>query len=314
MKTTKTIAAVAMAGAVTLSPMLALADTGADVSVNADAQASTSANHSFIESIKARFDAEANSSTTLDHQDGMKAAIAAKKADIQAAVQAKKDEVQQKHASTTEARGEKLVDTRISILQKLEARINDMKRLTSDEKSAIVAQVDVQIAALTSLKSQISSDASTTTLVADLKTIRPDYRTYLLVLPRTAILAAGNRVLNIVDQMTTEGSKLQTRITAAQNSGMNVSAAQAAYADYTSKIADAKVQGQAAIDLVKDLQVDQGDTATLNANTAALKSARTKLEAARADLKAARKDMSTIMQTLKVKGSVTASTTAETNH
>ena len=151
-------------------------------------------------------------------------------------------------------------------------------------------------------------------MIADLKTIAPDYRTYLLTLPRTAVVAAADRALTIASEMDTIGAKLQARITAAQNAGANVSSAQSAYADYQAKVADAKVQAQAALDLVLNLQPDQGNATVRASNTAALKSARTKLQAATADLKAARKDMQAITQVVKGKGvNAAASTTVSTN-
>ncbi len=77
------------------------------------------------------------------------------------------------HMAAMSARGQQAVEVRIDTLQKLEARIDAMARLTSDEKDALKAQIAAQIDALASLKAQISSDASSTTLAADLKTIRP---------------------------------------------------------------------------------------------------------------------------------------------
>lgn len=296
MTQTKKIAALALAGAVAFSPLFALADDSVDVHV--DTEASTSGSRSLMENIKLHVGAHASTTASTSRKEDR---------------EQKQEDQQAKHEQQRQDRGEKLVDNRISILQKLEARINDMKRLTADQKSAIVADLTAQINALTSLRTQIASDASTTTLIADLKAIRPDYRTYLLVMPRTALIAAADRVMDITTQMTAEGTKLQARITDAQHAGADVSAAQSAYADYQAKVSDAKVQAQAAIDLVSKLNVDKSDATTMAANTAALKAARTKLQAARTDLKDARQDMAKIMQAVKGKGSVTASTTASTH-
>lgn len=285
---TKTLATLAIAGAVTLSPMLALADTSVNVTASTSSNGSISVGANASSSAERRQDREQN-----------------------------REERQQDRISKQQNHGERLIDNRISALQRLEDRVNSMKRLTADQKTSLTADLTAQISALTALKAKISSDTSTTTLAADLKTIGPDYRVYLLVLPRTTIIAAADRVLDIADEMTTDGVKLQARITAAQNAGMNVSVAQSAYADYTAKIVDAKTQAQAAIDLVLKLNVDNGNSAAQAANTAALKAARTKLQAARTDLREARQDMRKVMHALKVKGmhvGVTATTTASTTH
>jgi hypothetical protein len=62
-------------------------------------------------------------------------------------------------------RGSTLVDVRIDMLQKLEARIKDMKRLTDDEKSAISAALTADKRAQ-DLKTKIASTTSTSTLIA----------------------------------------------------------------------------------------------------------------------------------------------------
>lgn len=288
MNRTKKLATIALAGAVALTPMLAFADD----SVSADASVQTNVKHPLLGGVEARFSAgDQRDASSTDHKAAR----------------------EQDRLDKGQTKGENAVDMRVSLLQKLEDRINAMKRLTSDEKSSISAEITAQISALTDLKTKIGSDTSTTTLIADLKTIRPDYRTYILVLPRTAIIAASDRVMTIVDQMTTVGTKLEARITDAKNAGADVSAAESAYTDYQAKIADAKVQAQAASDLVINLKVDSGDASAQAANTTALKSARTKLQAAHADLVAARKDMATIIAAVKGKGTVTASTTASVN-
>lgn len=298
MNRTKKIATIALTGAIAFAPMLALADDSA--SVSADATVQTGEKHPFLSSIEARIsgkhdgkdDASNTASSTDDKNKGDHG-------------QNKIDKGQEKGANA--------VDARITLLQKLEGRISAMKRLSSDEKTSLSAEVNAQISALADLKAKIGSDTSTSTLIADLKSIRPDYRTYLLVLPRTAIIAASDRVMTIVDQMTIVGTKLETRITAAKAAGADVSAAESAYTDYQAKVADAKVQAQAANDLVLNLKVDSGDATVQAANTAAIKSARTKLQAAQADLVAARKDMTTIISAVKGKGTVTASTTVSTH-
>ncbi len=73
-------------------------------------------------------------------------------------------------------------------------------------------------------------------------------------------------------------------------------------ADFQAKVADAKVQAQAASDLVADLKADNGDQTALLTNLSALKSARAKLQTAHADLVAARKDMAAIIGGVKGKG------------
>jgi len=280
--------ALTLMGAMALSPMLAFAQTptSASANINVNLHAANVAQHAGM-----NIGAHIGSSTGPHIQKQVKDA--------------------QDRIDAATMRGGKLVDSRVSMLQKLETRISDMTRLSSDEKDSLSTDITAQINELVSLKVKIGDDTSTSSIVADIKTIRPDYRSFLLTLPRAALMSAADRELDIAAQMDTVGDKLETRISDAKDDGKDVSASETAYADFKDKVADAKVQAQAAIDLVKDLKADSGDKTELSANLDALKNARAKVKAARQDLVAARKDMATIMQGIGVHVDVQASSTAD---
>lgn len=206
-------------------------------------------------------------------------------------------------------RGDGEITSRIDSLNKMIARLNDATRLTPDAKASLSAELTAQITALTNLKTQIDSSA-TTTLKTDVQSITKDFRVYALVLPKAAIDAAADRIMTIAAQMETLSTKITARITATQTAGVDVSAAVTAHTDFDAKVADAKVQATAAVNEVANLSVDAGATTTLAANTTALKDAKTKIDAAQADLKAARMDVDTILKAIKGKGIVAATTTA----
>lgn len=221
---------------------------------------------------------------------------------------------QDDHIEKIAERADAAVENRINLLEKLSERIDSMKRISSDDRNSLSAEISAQITALTELKARIASDTSTTSVKADAKSIAPDFRIYALVAPKAAITAGADRVLAITTQMTTVGTKLEARISDAKAAGKDMTTSDAAYADFQAKVADAKTEAQAAITLVADLQVDNGDATVRASNTAALKSAREKLKAADADLRAARTDMKTIILAIKGTGvHAEASTTAETN-
>jgi len=191
------------------------------------------------------------------------------------------------------------IDKRLASLDLLAKRISEMKNLTADQKAEILATITAQKNELTALKVKIASDTSTTTLKADLESVSKAHRTYRLVIPSTAITAAAGRVTTIVSQMQVFGAKIEARITAIKADGKDATAAEAAYADFKAKIADAKVQADAAAALVANLQADNGVDATAEANNAALKSAKAKIELANKDLKDARKDIGVILKGVK---------------
>ncbi|MDB4992385.1 MAG: hypothetical protein JWL75_630 [Parcubacteria group bacterium] len=301
MKTLNRLTTAAIGASLVFTPMLALADT------NVDAQANTSVRGGFLSGI-----------FHSNEDKGVKADV---NASMHSSSSAEKDNKenngnhlgQMKNGANGEVRADNSIDARVGALSKLSARLNDAKQLTAEEKTSFMAMIQTQIDALNALKAKIGNDISTSTMRDDAGHIRTEFRTYALVLPRAAITAASDRILNIAANMDTVGAKLNTRIDAAASSSVNVTAARASYTDYLAKVADAKVQAKAAASLVVNLSADNGNATVYATNTAALKAAAAKLVIARADLKAARKDMSDILKAVKGTGA-TATTTAQTSH
>jgi hypothetical protein len=309
MKTLNRITTIAIGTSLALTPVLAFADTNVQTTSGTQGgflsglyQRNEDTNNKGID-VKADFE----SSTSAEHD----------------ASSTEKDHSKKEHSNNglhlgqgknLEAHADASIDGRINALEKIEARLNSSTQLTATEKATFATMIQTQIDALTALKAKIGNDTSTSTMHDDKGTIRPEFRTYALVLPRITILAASDRLLSTASNMETVGAKLNTRITAASSS-VNVTAARASYTDYVAKVADAKVQAQAAANLVVNLSSDNGNATVFAANTAALKAAKLKLDAARADLTAARKDMRDILKDLKIEHSDEshATTTAHTS-
>ena len=204
------------------------------------------------------------------------------------------------------------IEKRVTDLTGLSGRINAMVHVDAATKASLSASLQADITALTNLKAKISADTDAATLKADVASITDAYRIYVLVGPQTRILAAADRASTIGDMITALNVNLETRITAAQAAGKDVSTIVAAQTDMTSKVADAKLQASTAISAVSGLTPDNGDAAKLAANTAALKQARADINVAATDLKEAQKDVKTIIAAIKGFG-ITASTSASTS-
>jgi hypothetical protein len=213
-------------------------------------------------------------------------------------------------------RADREIARRIDALTSLRARVNAMARISANDKSSLSSTIDAQINAMTALRSEIANDASSTNATSSLKTdiqsITKSYRIYALVLPQGSIEAAADRVLNVATMLTTLTTELQTRITAAQSAGHDMSTSVSAIADMNAKIADAKLQANAAVSAIANLKPDNGDQTIKTSNTAVLKDARAKVRAGQQDLVAARKDAGTIVKAL-LSVSVSASASSTTN-
>lgn len=211
-------------------------------------------------------------------------------------------------------RADQEISRRITNLNNLAARIGEMKKLSSSEISNLASSTQGQVSNLTALKAKIDADTDLTTLRTDVQSVTKSYRIYMLVIPQTAIMAAADRVMTIVDAMNIIGGKIQARITSAQSSGKDVTSLQTAFSDLTAKLADADTQAQAAIAEVSGLTPDNGVQTQMQANANALKDARSKIKTAQQDLVAARKDAGTIAKGLRgLGGGPASSTTASTS-
>ena len=106
---------------------------------------------------------------------------------------------------------------------------------------------------MNSLATQITADGnSTTSLKTDIQSITGSYRIFALIIPQGAIEAATDRIMTIVSDMTTIGTKLQARIGSSASASVT-----SALADYNAKIADANTQAQAAASKISSLTPDR---------------------------------------------------------
>ncbi len=202
----------------------------------------------------------------------------------------------------------KEIDQRIESLNKLTARVNEMRRLTDAQKSGIITQIQGLVTSLTTLKTKIAIDmtASSTdqsVLKEDMESITKSYRIYALIMPQIHIIATVDRIATLGSSLTTVGTKLQTRIDLATTTDTTV--LKATLVSYTTHIANANTQAQAALNLVLPLVPDNGDKAVQDKNMAALKEARANIKKAMEEIALARKDAETIIKALSPKSAKT---------
>jgi len=218
--------------------------------------------------------------------------------------------------TTAQTRADNEISRRVKALNALSTRVNGMVKISTDNKSSLDSTIQAQITAMNNLQAQIASDASsdsTSSLKADIQSITKSYRIFALIIPQGAIEAGADRVLDIAGMFTTLAGNLQTRITAAQSAGNDMSTSVSALADMNTKVTDANTQANAAVSEITSLQPDNGVASVMASNTATLKDARSKIQAGQQDLVAARKDAGTIVKALMaIKGSSGSASTSAT--
>ena len=208
----------------------------------------------------------------------------------------------------SEGRADQEIDRRTTNLNDLIAKVADIKNLSASDKTSISTALGNQVTALAQLKTKVDADTDAAILKTDVQSVTSSYRIYALILPQVRIIIASDRVVTIAGEMQLLAAKFESRISAAQSAGTDMTAAAAAYADFNAKVSDAGTQAQAAVTGIATLVPDNGDKTVMASNTAALKAARAKVAASQQDLVAARKDATAIVAA--VKGQPTAPVSA----
>jgi len=215
----------------------------------------------------------------------------------------------QNRMDAMENRGDKATADRIDSLNKLEARIQSLRNLSDDQKAALTAQIQVAIANMTNIQAKLQSDTTSAALKADLQTIAPDYRVYLLVMPQVSLLSAADRVDTLVQSLQTIQSKIQSRLTGNASLSSNTTIS-ADLSDMSAKLSDASSLAASVKTEISGLKPDSGDATLKASNTAALKDARAKIQTAHQDLQAVRKDAGDIVKLIKGAGVNAGATTS----
>src|SRR5579872_2436785 len=108
------------------------------------------------------------------------------------------------------ARGDTMIQARLTTLSNLLTRIQNDTRLSTDEKSSFTADVNTTTTNLQALKTKLDADTDATTALADAKSIVTSYRIYLIFEPK-------ERLLIIDDNLSTASTTLSGLITQIQN-------------------------------------------------------------------------------------------------
>jgi hypothetical protein len=187
-----------------------------------------------------------------------------------------------------QSKGTAEIDRRLSNLTAATAKLAASTKLTAADKTALTTQVQDEITGLTALKAKLAAETAIAGARADVVSIVADYRVYVLVLPKTRLVASADRFAAAEDNLTSLYTKLKGKVPATD------AASTAKLADMQSHIAAAQtISGSLASKLLA-LQ-----PTGYNANHAVLMQYRATLKTAQADLVAARDDAKAVRGTLK---------------
>lgn len=204
--------------------------------------------------------------------------------------QMRKQENDENRTENLKKRATEEIERRIVSLNKVRERISKIKRLTDARRAELVSSIQVEISNLTALNSKIQSETDIEVLRVDVKSIITSYRIYLLYLPMTRIIVAGDELLNTANKLSDLATKLTRIVEEAKSQGENTASLEALLVDMKAKITNVNLQANNAINLVAPLKPSGYPD-----NKTTLATARTMLQTAWKDLQDARLDAQKII-------------------
>lgn len=231
----------------------------------------------------------------------------------------KKEAIEEKKIERVKTAADKELDKRIEDLGKVADRIKEFKNLGDTDKATITSQINGLIGSLNSLRAEIETTTSTTSLKQARESIKNNYRIYALAIPQINIVASADRMITLVSMMNIVGAKLESKISTLATStaitSANIASAKKSLSEMKDKLVEAQKLAQDAVLVVSVLVPDQGDKTVMDSNLAVLKDARTKIKNAQANIAAVKKSAETIVKLLKKDPAnrKVSTTTPETN-
>lgn len=203
------------------------------------------------------------------------------------AVTAEQTANQQTRVQNIITKGNQEISRRLTSLNNLTAKINAATKLTASNKTALSSEVATEISGLTALKTKLDAETTIAGAKADAQQIYGDYRVYALILPKVHLIKLADDIQAADSKLTALAGKLQTRISAAQQAGKDVSALQTQLADMNSKISAAQNTASQVESSVINLQPSDYNSnhQVLSGDMTQIKSAHTNNQAAFADAK-----------------------------
>jgi hypothetical protein len=177
-------------------------------------------------------------------------------------------------------------------------RVSQMQKVSSSTQASLTQTLQSTISTLATIQASLDADTSTTTAVADQKSIFGSVRVFALVLPRTWVYASSDRAMTITSDIQVVDNELIAKNAAASTTVQNENAPY--LADIAYQIGQANTLATNADSTVQPLVPDLGVTSVLASNTASLQSAEAMLKTAEADIQAAVGDIKQVRTNLKV--------------
>jgi len=201
---------------------------------------------------------------------------------------------QQQHLADIQQKGDAEINRRLGQLNKLDGIIAAATHLTPSDQAYLTAEVNAEVSGLTALETKLNAETTLSAAIADAQNIFTEYRVYALVTPKVWLVKTADDQQSVEAKLSTLSGKLQSRITADQNAGKNVTSLQGTLNSMNTQISDAQSISSSVEATVLPLQPADYDT-----DHSILSGYRSKLQTAQSDDQTADSDATTIVTGLK---------------
>lgn len=130
---------------------------------------------------------------------------------------------QQRRLADVIAHADTMITQRITSLNAVTQRIQSDTRLTSDQKTNLLHDIQSVITGLTTLKTKIDADTDAQTAYTDEKQIISSYHVYATLEPKFHYLLMLNNVQSVSGRLQTMAPQLQSIISSFQSQGKDIS-------------------------------------------------------------------------------------------
>ncbi len=144
------------------------------------------------------------------------------------------------YLQTVKTKGDQEIARRLKALAALTANINVTSKLTPSDKTSLTEEATTESKNLSTLRTKLAAETTLAGAAADVQSMVAEYRVYALVIPKVRLIKTADAQQIFQAQLTAFAAKLQTRITAADAKGKNVTDLQTKLDDMLSKMAVAE--------------------------------------------------------------------------
>lgn len=130
----------------------------------------------------------------------------------------------------------RLIENRITSLNKLLQRVTNNSGLSPDEKSSLSSQIQLTIDSLNTLRAKIDADTDADTAKTDAKTIITNYYIYKMFIPKIRLLLAIDNLQALSVKLSETSASIQNLINTLENEGKDTSVIQGLLDDMNSQL------------------------------------------------------------------------------